>query len=35
MRTLFWVMVWILSLGMLTIHVKYADGVTVDIKGWL
>ena len=31
----FWTVVWLLSLGMLTIYIEYDDGITVDIKGWL
>jgi hypothetical protein len=34
MRILFWVLVWILSLGSMGIEVEYTDGLKIKLKGW-
>jgi hypothetical protein len=33
-RSLFWITVWLLSLGSSDIYVRYNDGLTIDIEGW-
>lgn len=34
LRCLFWFVLWLLTLGAATIYVRYADGLTIDLKGW-
>ncbi|KKM17961.1 hypothetical protein LCGC14_1670420 [marine sediment metagenome] len=33
-RTILWLGVWLLSLGMLDIDVKYSDGLRIQLVGW-
>jgi hypothetical protein len=30
-----WYLLWLLSLGSLTIDVKYDDGLEIKLKGWV
>lgn len=34
-RAIFWILVYILFLGMMNITVKYADGFSIKIHSWL
>lgn len=31
-RLLFWIMLWVLTLGFGKFHVEYSDGLTIDLK---
>lgn len=33
-RIVFWVVVWLLSLGFLSIRVSYTDGLKIRLKSW-
>lgn len=33
-RVVFWSSLWLLTLGALTIYVRYRDGLVIDLKGW-
>lgn len=34
-RTLFWFIVWLLTLGTINIKISYKDGLHIELKSWL
>lgn len=34
LRILFWLILYLLLLGLVSFYVSYKDGLTVDLKGW-
>jgi len=34
MRVLFWGFVWLSMLGTTSIHIKYSDGLKINLNGW-
>jgi hypothetical protein len=34
-RIVMWVGLWLVTLGALSIHVSYTDGLDIDLHGWL
>jgi hypothetical protein len=34
LRTLFWICVYVLSIGSLSIKVRYRDGLEIKLVGW-
>ena len=34
-RSLFWIIIWMLTLCAASFHIRYMDGLEIQLNGWL